>query len=65
MASLEFGIFQLYLQGHIKLLLYLFSPFKQCVFTLACSVLSVHYGAVEYLQCRGLESLPSISHVIA
>lgn len=29
------------------------------------SGLSVHYGAVEYLQCRGLDALPSISHVSA
>lgn len=28
-------------------------------------VQSVHYGAVEYLQCRGLDALPSISHVSA
>lgn len=26
---------------------------------------AVHYGAVEYLQCRGLDALPSISHVSA
>lgn len=35
------------------------------VFKQAGSGQSVHSGAVEYLQCGGLDALPSISHVSA
>lgn len=35
------------------------------VFKRAGSGQSVHSGAVEYLQCGGLDALPSISHVSA